>query len=162
MASIDSPQSYYDFKGLAQLKTRAASGEEGEPVVREVATQFESIFLHMILKTMREATNSMRSELLDSQSVRTYEEMFDQQLAVELSKRGSTGLADQIVSYLTQNERNSAKGDLPGSQGVPLNKPPADGISIDKSDSRGISLNPNSAQDFLLKRTAGRKLGDTE
>ena len=162
MESIDSPQSYYDFKGLAHLKTRAASGQEGEPVVREVATQFESIFLHMILKTMREATNSMRSELFDSQSVRTYEEMFDQQLSVELSKRGSTGLADQIVSYLTQNERNASKGNLPGVEGVLLTPPPAKGISVDGSGREGVPLNPDSTQEFLLKRTVGRKLEDLE
>ena len=162
MESIDSPQSYFDFKGLAHLKTRAASGQEGETVVREVASQFESIFLHMILKTMREATNSMRSELFDSQSVRTYEEMFDQQLAVELSKRGSTGLADQIVSYLTQNERNAVKDNLPGPDGIPLKPKPTNGISIERSESEGVPLSLDSTQEFLLKRTVGRKLEDAE
>mgnify|MGYP003310400576 CR=1 FL=1 len=72
-----------DFAGLAQMRAGAAQGEE--KVTKEVAQQFESIFINMMLKSMRDATE--RSGLLDSEATKTYESMFDQQLSTELAAR---------------------------------------------------------------------------
>ena len=42
-----------------------------------IAEQFESIFINMMLKSMR---NTERSSLMDSQAGRMYESMFDQEV----------------------------------------------------------------------------------
>ena len=63
-----------DFAGLAEMRAGAVQGKE--QVTKEVAQQFEAIFINMMLKSMRDATE--RSGLLDSQATKTYESMFDQ------------------------------------------------------------------------------------
>ena len=63
-----------DFAGLAQMRAGAVQGDE--KVTKEVAQQFEAIFINMMLKSMREATD--RSGLLDSEATKTHESMFDQ------------------------------------------------------------------------------------
>ena len=78
-----------DFAGLAQMRAGAVQGEER--VTKEVAQQFESIFINMMLKSMRDATE--RSGLLDSEATKTYESMFDQQLSAELAGKGTFGIA---------------------------------------------------------------------
>ena len=61
---------------------------------KEVAQQFESLFVNMMLQAMRKATN--KSELLNSQATQTYEQLFDQEIATSLSRTGSFGIAEAI------------------------------------------------------------------
>ncbi|WP_136067329.1 flagellar assembly peptidoglycan hydrolase FlgJ [Modicisalibacter radicis] len=95
--SIDTSNGQFalDLQGLQRLKqTAARRPEEG---VREAAKQFESVFLKMMLKSMREATP--QSGLLDSQQTRFYTEMLDQQWSQHLAGQG-VGLAEQLVQQL--------------------------------------------------------------
>jgi flagellar protein FlgJ len=89
---------YADFKGLAELKNSAA--QHDPKALREVARQFESIFTQMMLKSMRDA--SMGESLMDNDQSKFYMEMFDNQLASQLSKGRGLGLADMLVRQLTQ------------------------------------------------------------
>ena len=82
-----------DFAGLAQMRAGAVQGEE--KVTKEVAQQFESIFINMMLKSMRDATE--RSGLLDSEATKTYESMFDQQMSTELAGKGTFGIAQALL-----------------------------------------------------------------
>ena len=88
-----------DFAGLAQMRAGAVQGDE--KVTKEVAQQFEAIFINMMLKSMREATD--RSGLLDSEATKTYESMFDQQLSTELSANGTFGIAQALQNQLNQS-----------------------------------------------------------
>jgi flagellar protein FlgJ len=104
---MTAPANFYaDFKGLAQLKN--AAGQHDPNALREVARQFESIFTQMMLKSMRDA--SMGESLLDNDQSKFYMEMFDNQLASQLSKGRGLGLADMLVRQLTQ----ATGGALPG------------------------------------------------
>ncbi|MBL4743188.1 MAG: flagellar assembly peptidoglycan hydrolase FlgJ [Cycloclasticus sp.] len=93
---------YADFNGLAQLKAKAggASAEKQE-ALEEVARQFETIFLKMMLKSMRDTVPD--SELIDNEKTKFYESMYDDQISLDLSKRGNLGLADMIVQQLGGN-----------------------------------------------------------
>ncbi len=98
--SISSTNTYTDFQGLAQLKADARANSP--EALREAARQFETIFVQMMLKSMRDATASMGGEegLLDSDQSKQYMEMFDQQLALDLTKNQGIGLADILVRQL--------------------------------------------------------------
>ena len=87
---------YADFNGLAQLKAKAggASAEKQE-ALEEVARQFETIFLKVMLKSMRDTVPD--SELIDNEKTKFYESMYDDQISLDLSKRGNLGLANMIV-----------------------------------------------------------------
>ena len=96
-----------DFAGLAQMRAGAVQGEER--VKKEVAQQFESIFINMMLKSMRDATE--RSGLLDSEATKTYESMFDQQLSAELAGQGTFGIAQALQNQLNLNPNERTRGE---------------------------------------------------
>ena len=99
-----------DFAGLAEMRAGAVHGKE--QVTKEVAQQFEAIFINMMLKSMRDATE--RSGLLDSQATKTYESMFDQQLSTDLAGQGTFGIAQALQNQLNGDPREkSATGFLP-------------------------------------------------
>ena len=108
-----------DFAGLAQMRAGAVQGDE--KVTKEVAQQFEAIFINMMLKSMREATD--RSGLLDSEATKTYESMFDHQLSTELSANGTFGIAQALQNQLNQSPAAKTEGGalpLPKSKGYEL------------------------------------------
>lgn len=108
-----------DFAGLAQMRAGAVRGDE--KVTKEVAQQFESIFINMMLKSMREATD--RSGLLDSEATKTYESMFDQQMSTELAANGTFGIAQALQNQLNIKPLSAVKGEpmpLPQARGFEL------------------------------------------
>lgn len=96
-APIGSTDVYTDFSGLAELRGRARD-DQSEETLREVAGQFEALFIQMMLKSMRDA--SLGEGLLDSQQSKTYQSMFDQQIAMDMSKHQGLGLAEVLVRQL--------------------------------------------------------------
>jgi flagellar protein FlgJ len=97
-APVD-PSLYADPRALASLKLDAKS--QSPQALREAARQFESLFTQMMLKSMRAATP--QDSLLGSDQQQFYQEMYDQQMSVQLSKGRGMGLADMLVRQLMQN-----------------------------------------------------------
>ncbi len=91
-------QSAIDFHGLNQLRQQAGQGQNEQQTLRQVAGQFESLFVNMMLKSMRQA--SLAEGLFDSDQSKMYQDMADQQLASDLSMRGGLGLQDVIMRQL--------------------------------------------------------------
>ncbi len=90
---------YTDFAGLTQLKAEAR--QQTPEAVRETARQFEALFIQLVLKAVREADQSMESGLFDSSQSRFYQEMYDQQMALQLSRGQGIGLTDSLARQLT-------------------------------------------------------------
>ena len=91
-----SPGYYADFNGLESLKK---SAQQNQPAaIREAARQFESLFTNMLLKSMREA--SVGESLGDSEQTQFYQNMFDQQLALQMSRGRGLGLAEHLLQQL--------------------------------------------------------------
>ena len=82
--TIEAPKAsfYADPAGLTALKRGAAA--QTPEAIRETAKQFESLFTTMMLKSMRDA--SPGDSMFGSDQQDFYQDMFDQQLAVQLSK----------------------------------------------------------------------------
>ena len=87
---------YHDLNGLTDLKR--ASRQDPDAAIDEVAKQFESMFIQMMLKSMREALP--KDGLFSSNDMDTYTEMADQQIAVNMAESGGIGLADVIARQL--------------------------------------------------------------
>jgi flagellar protein FlgJ len=100
------PSSYADFSGLEALKRGARANDSS--ALRETARQFESLFTRMMLKSMREA--SLGEGMGDSQETAFYQDMFDQQLSVQLSKGNGIGLASSLVEQLVRAGATGATG----------------------------------------------------
>lgn len=87
-----------DTQSLEQLRTQAKNSPD--QALKAAAQQFESVFLNMMLKSMREATP--QDGMFDSEQTRMFTGMLDQQLAQSMSSRG-VGLADVMVRQLSRN-----------------------------------------------------------
>ena len=90
--------SHNDFEGLAALKVKAQQDQAS--AVKEVGQQFEAFFVQMMLKSMRDATSTMKSGLWDSSAADSYEQMFDAELSTSLAKSQGFGVTDWLVRQL--------------------------------------------------------------
>lgn len=86
-----------DPKGLDALK--AGARRQSPEALREAARQFESLLARMMIRSMREA--SLGEGLLDSGQGDLYQDMFDQQLSVELARGKGLGLADLLIRQIS-------------------------------------------------------------
>ena len=87
-----------DPNGLAGLKRAAKDGTPSPETLKQVAQQFEALFMQMMLKSMREA--SFGDDLFESEQGNFYRDMYDQQLALTLAKQQGVGLTDVLVRQL--------------------------------------------------------------
>jgi flagellar protein FlgJ len=144
---------YADPTSLTTLKRDAAA--QTPEALRETAKQFESLFTTMMLKSMRTASSSSGDSLFGSDQQDFYQDMFDQQLSVQLSKVKGIGLADVLMRQLMQAvgaapDELAAQG-AAAAQAAPLT-----------AESR--SWPPRSHEEFVsailpAAREVGRKLG---
>ena len=135
MADITTPsstaaKSYSDFGALGELRGKAQRNDK--TALRESAEQFEALFIQMMLKSMREASSVMKSDMFHSNALETFEGMYDKELSMSMAKRNALGFADVVVKQLSQQQsapstaellalRQKAGSLLPA--GMPLNKP---------------------------------------
>jgi flagellar protein FlgJ len=91
---------YTDFSSLTALRKDAHADPQAN--LRKVARQFESLYIKMMLKSMRDA--SPGDPLFDSSDSEVYRDMYDNQLAIQMSEHGGIGLADMLVRQLQRND----------------------------------------------------------
>ncbi len=84
---------FNDFQGLSKLKSEASA--RSPEATREAARQFEALFVQMMLKSMRDA-NAVLGEERDT----TYEEMFDKQISLEMTRGKGLGMGEMMVRQL--------------------------------------------------------------
>jgi len=112
---------YTDFRGLVQLRHKAAS--DTPAALQEVGKHFEALFIQMMLQSMRQA--SPGDPLFGGKEGEIYRDLFDKQISENLSSHGGLGLADIIVRQLrhdTQSQQlavtKAAQTPSPGSMDV--------------------------------------------
>ncbi|MDB1110452.1 flagellar assembly peptidoglycan hydrolase FlgJ [Pseudomonas extremaustralis] len=95
--------SYSDLNRLNQLKVGDKNSDSN---MRKVAQEFESLFLSEMLKSMRSATEALgKDNPLNTPAAKQYQEMYDQQLAVSMSREGGgIGLADVLMRQMQKNK----------------------------------------------------------
>ncbi|WP_306520363.1 flagellar assembly peptidoglycan hydrolase FlgJ [Rheinheimera sp.] len=100
MTTPDVSVSYHDLSSLNKL--RASAKQDETTSIKQAAQQFESVFMGMLLSSMRKANESFGEDNpLNSQATEFYRDMHDSQLSTELSKKGALGLADLMVQQLS-------------------------------------------------------------
>jgi len=97
----DASIAFTDINRLAALKTK--TGREG---IEAAAKQFESLFIDLMLKGMREANRAFsEGNYTTSSEMELHQEMLDHEYAVHLADNGGIGLKDVIVRQLTGEDR---------------------------------------------------------
>lgn len=94
---------YSDLNQLSNLRRRAAS--DPGSALTDVAAQFEALFISMMLESMRAAVPE--DGLLGGDQMKTYQQMFDRQLATDLSAKGGIGLASIIEQQLQKYHKDN-------------------------------------------------------
>jgi peptidoglycan hydrolase FlgJ len=103
---------FADFQGLAALKNDAKA--QAPAALKEAARQFESLFTQMLLKSMREANKSFGEDsLFGSDQADMYQDMFDDQMALQMSKGKGLGLADMLVRQLQGGVQSTEQAAAP-------------------------------------------------
>ena len=100
-----------DINSLNSLKSQASANNP--QAAREAAKQLESLFMHEMIKSMRQAT--MKSGLLDNESSKLADSMMDQQLSVSMAGMPG-GLADAITAQIARSMGVDEKEALAGLQ----------------------------------------------
>lgn len=145
------------FQDIAALdKLRASAQKNEKEALRQVAQQFESIFMNMVLKGMRDANAAFESELGNSNYTKFYRDMSDQQMAMNLSQQGALGLADIMVEQLDPTHSALTPASVLRTASTPATHLTADSSS---SRHRGVPLqaaiNPEpefkDPEDFVSK-----------
>ena len=103
LVSSSDSGSYSDLNRLNQLKV---GDKNSDGNMRKVAQEFESLFLGEMLKSMRSATEALgQDNPLNTPAAKQYQEMYDQQLAVSMSREGGgIGLADVLMRQMSKNK----------------------------------------------------------
>ncbi|TXH86187.1 flagellar assembly peptidoglycan hydrolase FlgJ, partial [Thauera aminoaromatica] len=87
-----------DPNSLGDLKRLARSEGGSDAALRAAARQFEGLFLQMVMKSMRATTG--QNGMMDSEQTRSWQGMLDQQMALEMSQSGGTGLSEMLYRQL--------------------------------------------------------------
>ncbi len=104
------------FTDLNRLNNLKVGDRESDSNMRKVAQEFESLFLNEMLKSMRSANEVLgQDNPLNTPAAKQYQEMYDQQLSVTLSRQGGgIGLADVLMRQMSKN-KSAVPGEAPAS-----------------------------------------------
>ncbi|MEE9494047.1 MAG: flagellar assembly peptidoglycan hydrolase FlgJ [Gammaproteobacteria bacterium] len=151
------------------LPSVSATATQDPEALREVAEQFEGLFLQMMLKSMRNA--SLGDGLLDSTHSKTYQDLYDKEIATEISKGQGLGLADVLVQQLSRMQ--SVDSDAASGALIQLDTKATDEAIIktgsaspfvQSGETQQADWSPDSPEKFIKDlwphaRDAARKLG---
>lgn len=120
-----------DANGLSALKTAAKTSSPES--VKAVSSQFEAMFVNMMLKSMRDATP--QDGMFDNEQTKAFTSMLDQQLSQKIASHG-IGLADILTRQLTKGP--TAALDANGAK-------KSDGLNSTDSEIGGANLHSSKA-----------------
>ena len=154
---------------LARLLGTAqqVNGDQKEPKDQQdlaaAAKEFESLFMHMMLKSMRQANRTMSDgNYFNSFETRMYEDMLDEKLSISLSHSHTLGIADLLVNQLSASPRRQDY-ELPmGASNVPTNVPlrqsvfqkPEDFVSAILPKAESVAADLGIRPEFVVAQAA--------
>lgn len=99
--------SYTDLNAMSQMGVGSKANSQEN--LQRVAKQFESLFMNMMVKSMRQANAGFaEGNPLNTQQTRFYQDMYDNQLTVHLAEKQGVGLADVMMRQLSPNKTSPA------------------------------------------------------
>ncbi|MHC6226653.1 flagellar assembly peptidoglycan hydrolase FlgJ [Pseudomonas sp. X10] len=112
---VSSPADSGAYTDLNRLSSLKVGDRDSEGNLRKVAQEFESLFISEMLKASRKASNVLADDNpLNTETVKQYQEMYDQQLAVSMSREGGgIGLQDVLMRQLSKQKGVSAASTSP-------------------------------------------------
>lgn len=98
MATVSPQINAFDVQGLHQLNSNNISKNTA---LKTAAEQFESIFVRQLLSSMRKVNDLFKEDsIFDSKTTDFYQNMWDDQISINLSKGTLGGISDLLVKQL--------------------------------------------------------------
>ncbi|MDD1013141.1 flagellar assembly peptidoglycan hydrolase FlgJ [Pseudomonas rubra] len=118
---MDMPKSAFNaadtgaYTDLNRLNSLKVGDRDSDANLRKVAQEFESLFLNEMLKSMRSATDVLaKDNPLNTETTKQYQQMYDQQLAVSMSREGGgIGLQEVLMRQLSKQKASAATNNSP-------------------------------------------------
>lgn len=105
MSALDN---YHNLQGLQAIKNEP----DQHQALKKVAKQFESLFLNELLKTMRKANEAFEEGgMFNSSESKHFQQMYDQQLTLQLSSGRGLGIADILYKQLSSRYASDSPGE---------------------------------------------------
>jgi Rod binding domain-containing protein len=162
--NINSAKSYTDFTALGELRGKAQRNDAG--AMRDSAEQFEALFIQMMLKSMREASSAMKSDLLHNNAQETFEGMYDKEISMQMAKRNALGFSDVVMKNLSQQKAVPSTAELLQlrqtstiQNGMPLNAPVLP-MALGNKVQAGMALPKNTLNPLPLAPAKPMNLGN--
>ena len=130
-----------DSQSLDGLRLQAK--QEPDRALKLAAKQFETVFMNMMMKSMREATP--QEGMFDSEQTKMFTSMLDQQLSENMGSRG-IGLADLMVKQLSR-QASYAEQVAAAPQPAAIAAP----VTARAGSALPSAYNENSQQDFVQR-----------
>ncbi|HEX6707709.1 MAG TPA: flagellar assembly peptidoglycan hydrolase FlgJ [Albitalea sp.] len=109
-----------DTHSIDSLRARAAT--DPQAAIKEVAKQFEALFMQELMKSMRQAQQTMSSGMFDNAGTQMGTEMLDTQFATRMTGLPG-GLSDAIAKQLERQMGTTAAPPAPAAAaGAPARK----------------------------------------
>jgi flagellar protein FlgJ len=99
-----------DTHSIDALRSRAAT--DPKAAIKEAAKQFEALFMRELMKSMRQAQQSMASGMLDNAGSQMGTDMLDEQFATKMTGL-PRGLSEMIAKQLERQTGAAAAAPLP-------------------------------------------------
>ena len=116
-------------KNLARLRNPSSFGNtNSEKKIEDVSRDFESIFLHKLLTSMRKTVP--KSGLLDSFATDMYKSMMDEEISKEMSKNKGMGMGEMIYNDLSNINRVNRGQSIQSTYTASKPKPSGFGIKL--------------------------------
>lgn len=142
-------QVYHSFAGFEQMRAQARGGDS--EALSGAAKQFESVFVQMMLKAMRDTVPE--GGLFDSETSDFYEGMFDQQISLNIANGKGIGLAEVIERQMMGMQGGVPAGHAPGDASrVPLSVPERSPFASLSSVNRPRAIDPHRVNSELHNR----------
>lgn len=159
---IDAQSAAFDAKMLNDLRAAGASDEGRKDALKAAAKQLETMFLTLMLKSMRQANQALADgESFDGKDADMFKDMLDQQYAQAMSSNYGIGLADRIAEQLDPTPRRHTAKPMVNAEGKPT------GFSLQDADvpraytapERDMSLRGLDTSAFSLLRRPEKTKG---
>lgn len=133
------------IKNISSANDFSVSNENSDADLKAVAEEFESLFMNMILKSMRTANRAFsEGNYFDTFETRMYEDMLDEKMSTHLSATHSLGIADMLIQQLRGSTQATSYGLPMGTASNDASR--SDGIPTRQADFQ----NPEEFVDRLL------------
>ena len=147
-------KSYLDFSGLGELRGQAQQNQD--KALKESAQQFEGLFIQMMMKSMRDASATMKDEENQSSGMETFENMFDKEISVQMAKRSALGVADYMSKAVKQQMATPSALDVLNArqqQGMPLH-PEIAAMPLQRNVGKAIPLTVDKIKPLSMEPKA--------